>query len=123
MEKGGNLYNIDGSTVTIGRAVANSSGNGLRSFGTSLYYFRDTDIGRLNSDAYDDDYWNGCLLFQLNFSPTTTGGQVRQITDSSSSGGTTTLTVDSNWDLLPISGRFSVSGKQDLVIFLLDLEY
>ena len=61
--------------------------------------------------TYDDDYWNGCFVVSTEFSPTTTGGQVRQITDSSSSGGTTTLTVDSNWDVTPTDGRIDIGGR------------
>ena len=57
---GGDLYKIDGSTgstVTLARAVATSSGNGLRQFAGKLYYFRNTDCGRYDGTDFDDDYW------------------------------------------------------------------
>lgn len=61
------------------------------------------------SGTYDDDYWNDCYIVLNRY---TGRGQLRKITDSSSSAGTTTITVDSNWSTNPDATTiFSIAGR------------
>lgn len=55
----GDLYSLSSGTWSLGRAVSNSDGEGLFAFADNLYYFRTTDIGRLNNVTYNDTYWSG----------------------------------------------------------------
>jgi len=72
------------------------------------------------SGTYDDDYWNDCYvtIFQ-----NTGANQTRKITDSSSSGGTTTLTVAA-WSTNPDNtSKFSIAGRAKITRGASDQSY